>query len=109
MNDKLNGKSPAKSAPKASAAARLKEEKASFKYSVDQLATALGVNGSSARVMLRKYKVSKAGRAYGWNTREEFDNIVKKLKGDKAPAKPAAKKPAVAAKKPSAAPVSEDA
>ena len=107
MNDKPNGK--AKTAPKTSAAARLKEEKASFKYSVDQLGTALGVNASSVRVLLRRHKVSKAGRAYGWNSREEFDNVVKKLKGDKAkPAATAAKKPAPSAKKPAPAPAGDD-
>lgn len=105
MNDKPNGK--AKTAPKTSAAARLKEEKASFKYSVDQLATSLGVNASSARVLLRKHKVAKAGRAYGWNSREDFDNVVKKLKGDKAKPAPA-KKPAPAVKKPAPAPAGDE-
>lgn len=107
MNDKPNGK--AKTAPKTSAAARLKEEKASFKHSVDQLSTSLGVPASSVRVLLRKHKVAKAGRAYGWNSREDFDNVVKKLKGDKAkPAPAAAKKPAAAAKKPAPAPAGDD-
>lgn len=73
---KSNGKKPSKG----SAAARLKEEKASFKYNVDNLAEALGIESASARVALRKAGVKKAGRAYGWNSKDDFEGVVRKLK-----------------------------
>lgn len=63
MSDKkgTNGKKPSKG----SAAARLKEEKASFKYNVDNLAQALDIASASARVALRKAEIKK-GRPRLW-------------------------------------------
>lgn len=86
--DKKNG-APKKPGKAGSAAARLKEEKASFKYNVDNLADALGIESASARVALRKAGIKKAGRAYGWNSKDDFEGVVRKLKG--AVAKPAKK------------------
>ncbi len=88
-NGKKNGAAKKTGAKAGSAAARLKEEKASFKYNVDNLAETLGIESASARVALRKAGIKKAGRAYGWNSRDDFDGVVRKLKG--AVSKPAKK------------------
>ena len=88
MSDKKgNGKKPSKG----SAAARLKEEKASFKYNVDDLAKALDIEPASARVALRKAAIKKAGRAYGWNSKDDFEGVVRKLKQASGGGKPAKK------------------
>lgn len=81
------GSKNGKGVAKGSAAAKLKEEKASFKYNVDNLAEQLGIEPSSARVALRKAKIKKAGRAYGWNNKSDFEDVVKKLKSEKKEAK----------------------
>jgi hypothetical protein len=60
-----------------------------FKYGVNELADALGIEPASARVSLRNKGIEKAGRAYGWNTKAELDDVVAKLKT--APAKASAK------------------
>lgn len=68
-----------------------------FKYGVPELAEAMGIQEASVRVALRNKNIAKAGRAYGWNTKAELDDVVTKLraeapakaKADKAPAKAA--------------------
>ena len=71
-------------------------EKNEFKFSVDDLAKKLGVKAESARIALRKHKIEKAGKAYGWDSVKDLDAVVKKIKGGDKPAekKPAAKKAA---------------
>ena len=72
----------------------MSDTKDSFKFSVDHLAKALDVSPETARIQLRKHKIEKAGKAYGWNSKTELDAVVKKMKTPKAAAekKPAAKK-----------------
>lgn len=71
-----------------------------FKYGVDDVADALGIKPASARVQLRNNNIEKAGKSYGWNSKSEVEEVVKKLKGD-APKK-AEKKTEKAEKKPAA-------
>lgn len=61
------------------------------KYGVPELAEALGIEGASVRVKLRKSSFEKEGRAWGWNTKKDFDEVVKELKAsEKAEAKASA-------------------
>lgn len=68
-----------------------------YKFGVTELAEALGIEPTSARVKLRNAEIEKAGRSYGWNTQKDFDAVVKQLKStakapkEEAPAAPAAK------------------
>lgn len=58
------------------------------KYGVPELAEALGIIPASVRVKLRKSDFEKTGRAWGWDTKKDFDEVVKSLKAaDKAEAK----------------------
>lgn len=58
------------------------------KYGVSELADALGIEGASVRVKLRKSSFEKEGRAWGWDTKKDFDAVVKELKAsEKADAK----------------------
>lgn len=76
------------------------------KYSINDLATALGREPASVRVSLRNSNLKKTGARWGWNTKSELDDAVKALKTDKPsktdkPAKASkAEKPAKSAKKP---------
>lgn len=83
---------------KAKAAKADKSEKAAkadapeFKYGVADLAKALNIKDASVRVQLRNKNVKKAGKSYGWNTKDELDTVVAKLsrgegKAEKADAK----------------------
>ena len=67
-----------KPAPKATPAKKKAEEE--FAYGVDYVAKALGKDANLVRVSLRKNKVKKAGKSYGWKTKAEADSVVKKLK-----------------------------
>ncbi|USN16594.1 hypothetical protein POLEWNIK_00680 [Brevundimonas phage vB_BpoS-Polewnik] len=80
----------AKDAPKEKPA---KAEAETFKYGVADVAKALGVKEASARVQLRNHKVKKAGKSYGWNSKDELQGVIEKIR----PAKE--EKPAKAAKK----------
>lgn len=63
-----------------------------FKYGVAELADTLGIAPESVRVQLRNKNIAKAGKSYGWNTKDEFQAVVAKLKPEKkAETKPAAK------------------
>lgn len=73
------------------------EDKASFKYGVEDLAKELDIQPASARVALRKAGVEKNGTAYGWNSEKDFKAVIAKLKTASAPAK--ADKPAKAKEK----------
>lgn len=57
-----------------------KEEAESFKYGVADVAKALGVKDASARVQLRNHKVKKAGKSYGWNTKDELQAVIDKIR-----------------------------
>lgn len=74
-----------KEAPKAS-----KKEKAEpakeFKYGVSDLADKLGIKEASVRVQLRNKGIEKAGKSYGWNTKDELAEVIDELKAEK-PAK----------------------
>ena len=50
-----------------------------LKFGVNELAKALKLEPSTVRVNLRKAKVKKAGRSYGWKTKAEMDAVAKKL------------------------------
>lgn len=50
------------------------------KYGVPELAEALGVKASSVRVRLRKAKIEKNGKLYGWDSKTEMMEVVAKLK-----------------------------
>lgn len=65
-----------------------KKEKASsvktdFKYGVDDVAKELGIKSASARIRLRQASTKKAGKSYGWNSRSDFEGVVKSLKPKK--------------------------
>ena len=76
---------------------------------MNELVEATGLQPASVRVALRELGVEKEfGNKYGWNTKKDFDAVVKAMKersakrvaqskeaGDEKPAakKPAAKKP----------------
>lgn len=83
-----------------------KATKEAPKYGVNDLAEAVGIAPASVRVALRALEVEKNfGNQYGWNTKKDFDEVVKALKernaksavADKAPAK---KAPAKTTRKP---------
>lgn len=57
-----------------------KKKDEEFKFGINQLADALKIKPASARVQLRDGKIKKAGKSYGWNTKAELDEVVKKLK-----------------------------
>jgi hypothetical protein len=68
-----------------------KEAAPEFKYGVDDLAKALGVEAASVRVKLRNNEIPRAGRSYGWNTKAELEEVLAVLnkKKEAAPAKKA--------------------
>lgn len=86
----------AKEKAKAKASKETKAEKAeveTYKYGVADIAKALGVKEASARVQLRNHKVKKAGKSYGWNTKDELQTVIEKIRPpkDEKPAKSAKK------------------
>lgn len=56
--------------------------KEEWKFDIATLAGDLGIKGASARVALRKHKIKKGGKSYGWNSRAEYDDVLKRLKAD---------------------------
>lgn len=46
-----------------------------FKYGVKDLAEKLNIRETSVRVKLRNCEVPKAGRSYGWNTKDELNAV----------------------------------
>jgi len=74
--DKAKAKSKEKGAP-------AKKEAETFKYGVADIAKKLGIKEASARVQLRNHKVKKAGKSYGWNTKDELDAVIEKIKPSK--------------------------
>lgn len=49
-------------------------------YGVNEIAEALGIQPASARIRLRNAEVEREGKTYGWETKKEFDEVVKGLK-----------------------------
>ncbi len=88
--EKVPDEAPAVAAETPSDEAPAVEASAGMKYGVNDLAEALEIKPASVRVKLRKNNIAKAGKKYGWDTEEEFDDIIEALtSGDKA-ATPAA-------------------
>ena len=56
-------------------------------FGVAELAEALGIEPTSARVKLRNAGIEKTGRSYSWKNQKELDAVVKQLKA--TPDKPA--------------------
>lgn len=83
-----------KTATKPAAKAAPKKEEPSFKYGIEDVAKALDVKPASARVQLRAKGIKKAGKSYGWNSKSEVEEVVKKLATVKTTEKKAEKKPA---------------
>ena len=69
-----------------------KEVEREFKYGVADLAEKLDLEPASVRVKLRNAGVDKAGKAYGWNTKSELDEVVDQLKAEKPKADKKSKK-----------------
>lgn len=70
-----------------------KAEAPKHKYGVADLAKRLNIKDASVRVQLRNHNVKKSGKSYGWDTKEELDAVVAKLKpnGEKSADKPKGK------------------
>lgn len=49
-------------------------------YGIDYVAKALNKEAHLVRAQLRNRKIAKKGRSYGWATKSEADEVVKKLK-----------------------------
>lgn len=77
-------KTKEKASPKAKAP---KAEKApaaeTHKYGIGDLAKILDLKEASVRVKLRNAKVPKTGKAYGWNTKGELEEVAKQLSSEK--------------------------
>jgi len=75
-------------------AAKEKVNADAYKFTVDDLADALGIEPASARIKLRNAEIEKAptGR-YGWKTKADMQEVIDELKPEKkaAPKKEAAK------------------
>lgn len=56
-----------------------KKEAETFKYGVEDVADGLGIKAASARVQLRNHDIKKAGKSYGWNSKAEVEEVVKKI------------------------------
>lgn len=99
-------KTKAAPAKASKAPAKAEKEKEEWEYTVADLADELGIEAASVRVKLRNANVEREGRSYGWNTKKEFDAVLKQLsaKAEKADKdeKPAPKAKGKAAAAPAA-------
>lgn len=93
-----------------------KDEVKESKYGVADFAKAADVEPATARVLLRRGKIKKTGRSYGWDSTSAMKADLEKCrkaapapKADKKPAKKAKKKVAVVRKKKPAKDDSSDA
>ena len=95
----------AKGAEKAStktakSAATEKPEAKEFKYGVADLQKLLGHGDpASTRVALRKHGIEKAGKSYGWNSKDDLEAVAKKIKAGAEKDEPAKGKDAKKDKK----------
>lgn len=78
----MMAKDKAKAKDKAEKPAKAEAE--TFKFGVADVAKILGVKEASARVQLRNHNVKKAGKSYGWNTKDEVQAVADKIKAPKA-------------------------
>ncbi len=86
-----------KTTAKEKAPAKEKAETKEFKYGVADLQKLLGHGDpASTRVALRKHNIEKAGKSYGWDSKDELEAIVKKIKAGAEKAEPKADKKAAA-------------
>lgn len=81
--DKNKDKPKATETPKAPEPAKTeapaKPAEPAFKYGVKDLAEKLGTKAASVRVRLRNHGIPKAGKSYGWNTKDELNAVIAKL------------------------------
>jgi len=56
-----------------------KDQVETAKYGIADLAEALDIEPASARIRLRNAEIKKRAGRYGWNTKAELDEVVKKL------------------------------
>ncbi len=69
-----------------------KAETKEYKYGVADLQKMLGHGDpASTRVALRKHSIEKAGKSYGWDSKDELEAVVKKIKAGAEKAEPKAK------------------
>lgn len=74
------------------------------KYGVNDLVEATELQPASVRVALRELGVKKTfGNKYGWNTKKDFDEVVKAMKERSAKRVTAKAEPTKEAKPPAAA------
>lgn len=59
-----------------------KEATEKMKYGVEDVAKLLEIEPASARVQLRNHNIKKAGKSYGWNTKEEVAEVAKKVRSE---------------------------
>lgn len=70
-----------KTSAKGGAEKATKAEAKEFKYGVADLQKMLGHGDpASTRVALRKHGIEKAGKSYGWDSKDELEAVVKKIK-----------------------------
>lgn len=55
-------------------------EREEYKYDVNTLSKDLGIEPASVRVALRKAEVAKAGKSYGWDDRDDYEEVLAELK-----------------------------
>jgi hypothetical protein len=75
-------KAPAKKTSAKSAPAKKSNlpEREEYEYDVNTLAEDLEIEPASVRVKLRNAGIEKAGRSYGWDSKRDYDSVLKKLK-----------------------------
>lgn len=73
-------KKPTKKPAAKKAPAKKTSKKTEEGYGVDYIAKALGKKSNLIRIMLRKKKVKKPGKAYVWTSKSEIDSVVKQLR-----------------------------
>ena len=98
--DKKADAKGADKATKTSAKAEAKATASEFKYGVNDLAKILGHSDpASTRVALRKHGIEKAGKSYGWNSKDDLEAVAKKIKAGAEKDEPAKGKDAKKDKK----------
>lgn len=85
LEETPKAKKPAKKPTKKPVAKKAPAKKKASKktedgYGVDYIAKALGKKSNLVRILLRKKKVKKPGKAYIWSSKSEIDSVVKQLK-----------------------------
>jgi len=75
------------------------KEEAKSSYDVARLAKDLGIQPASVRVALRKHEIEKPGKAYVWESKSAYDEVLKKLKAASNDDKPEKSEKKAAAKK----------